>query len=74
MSEVTLAVRLALFLMSCIKVVLSFIAAAARLSRYPSNHASVSDEIISSAVVLSLAVVTVLAAPIVGVAFPAVNN
>jgi hypothetical protein len=73
-SEVTLKVGLALFLMSCVNVVLSFVAATARLSRYPSNRASVSNEIILSAVVLSLAVVTALAAPIVGVAFPAANN
>ena len=39
---VTLAVRAALFSMSCASVVFSVVAAAARLSRYPSSFAKVS--------------------------------
>ena len=68
----TVAVRVALFSMSCASVVLSVVAAAARLSRYPSSFDKASEEMESSVV---YAEVTALAAPKEGGrAFPAASN
>ncbi len=57
--EATLVVRVLLFLMSCMRVVHLVVAAATRLSRYPSNRAKVSGGSGSSS-----AAVTTLAAPL----------
>ena len=47
-SVATFVVRVALFSISCVSVVRSVVAAAARLSRYPSKRANVSGVIAAS--------------------------
>ena len=57
-SDVTVAVIVALFSISCESVVCLVVAMAARLSKYPSRHVNMSAEIVAS-----LPNVTVLAVP-----------